>query len=268
MKNVSSSTSLRALALSIALASFALPNDLSGGTISSDEIIIYRSTESSRHVEYFQGYERQEFDEDLGEFVTTQYPGGKHRYSLREQCYVILNLTSGEYRKVRFRTGYLRDRDGRRIRFRELEWQDRDSTPMALFQTGPDDRRNYMILSLLGSGRGLNFGYDDRDDVNTFVHAETLEGRVRVQRIRTDQGVMECLAPSALRGKTGSEQHSTDGGPSDTRRYTSQGNRTLRIDKRLIRAAKDKGSTSLADFQAVVVEFLRSRGYSEGASGA
>ena len=97
----------------------------------------------------------------------------------------------------------------------------------------------------------------------TRVRSETLEGLMKVQRIRTDAGVVECIAPSTVRGNTGEESHNIadEPGGDEQSRGVEAGRKTLRIDKRRIAEAKNAGADSLETFQAAVTDYLESKGY-------
>ena len=250
MKKTPSLAALLTCILSISLHAEWIPNSHAGR--SGDEIVIFRATESSRNTHYFQA-------EGEGE---TYMPGGRSKSGERQTSYVILNLTTGEYREIIYLTYFYRDGEGRRVRVRGYFADDSDHSVPALFETGPQDRRNYLVLSLGGTGDGNNFSFFDHTGIRTEISGETLEGRVRLQRIRTELGIVECLAPSLISGKTNYEEHRVfaDG---RTYRNAEQGRKSLRIDKRRIRDAKDAGADSLATFTDAVIAYLQSRGYEE-----
>ena len=247
MKKLSPSFALFVCTLAAAISIVSLSNARAGAPL-NDDIIIFRSTQSDRSTNWFQ--------------TEGDTPIGKTRRSYRERGYLILNLTTGEYREVSYRTGSVRDQDGKRVK--SYEASDSDLQAQAMFQTGPDDRRNYLILSLIGSGMGENFTFvDPGAAMFTRVRFETLEGLMKVQKIRTDSGVVECIAPSTVRGNTGEESHNIlrEINGDEPCRVFETGRRSLRIDKRLIAEAKNAGADSLETFQSVVTNYLESRGY-------
>ena len=219
------------------------------GAASGDDIIIFQSTHSERYTRYFQ--------------TAVQTPNAKVRGSQRVRGYVILNLTTGDFRQVEYWTETGIGPNGRRVRVKRYRADNTDSNAEAIFQTGPDDRRNYLILSLYGTGKGNNYSFSEstvNDFLYTDVNSETLEGRMRVQRIRTALGIVECMAPSTIRGATGyeSQRSEPDGRQS---RFFYTGRKTLRIDKRRISEAKDQGASSVETFQDLIKAYLESRGY-------
>jgi hypothetical protein len=132
-----------------------------------DDIVIFRSTQSERITRYFQ--------------TSVSTPDAKVREGNRATSYVILNLATGGFRELQYWTETQVDLDGKRSRVKLFRAQRFDGTAEAIFQTGPTDRRNYLILSLYGTGMGNNVSFAQNGNaVTATVTSETLEGVMRV----------------------------------------------------------------------------------------
>ena len=236
---------LTCIASAVVSVSFLL--SAQAGASNSDDIVIFRSTQSDRSTSYFQ--------------TSPSTPDAKVREGNRRTSYLILNLATGEYMEVPYWTETQTDLDGKRFRAKLYFAEGITFNAAAMFQTGPTDRRNYLLLSLYGVGMGNNFSFSQSGNlVSSHVTSETLEGVMRLQRIRTALGIVECIAPSTIRGARGIETQRSEGGAMNERRVTT-GRKTLRLDKRRIREAKDAGASSLGGFQSAVTDYLESKGY-------
>ena len=127
-------TALLSFCLAAVTLAFSHPPSACAGAPTSDDIIIFRAIYVERSIHWYQ----PEGDE----------PIGKNRDSYRERGYLILNLATGEYRTVNYRTDTELDGKRVRVRVKRYEESDGDEQMPAIFQTGPDHRRNYLILSL------------------------------------------------------------------------------------------------------------------------
>jgi len=217
-----------------------------------DDIIVYRSTESQRGLRYREGGAQ---------------PGFKTKGSDKRRSYIVLNMTTGDYREISYFTYDFGRMDGRRVLEKRYRYDRSDMTPASLFESDPEEKKNYLVLSLVGTGGDFNYDYDSNPGgVNISTDIETLDGRVKTQKIRTEAGVVECLAPSKIKGKTALEYENTPNDSGLRARGSFSGKRSLKFDKRLTRDALDAAAHSLEDAVLIVAAFLESKGYEDEAT--
>lgn len=265
---------LKTLALTVALAA-STAMTVSSTFAADDEIVIYRSTNANRCTQYIQPSTYEYFDEELDDFVTGIDPGGRFKYSNRNTSYVIFNKSSGEFREVNYQTTRGYDMEGKRTRTKEYFYStgyaDDASgyTPSSLFETNPASKRNYLVLSLFGTGIDSSHYFEIEttgfgDDTFTGVNTETVAGIIRLQKIRHDLGTLECLVPASLTGEVQRESEDYYAEDDQFIRTYCGGRKSLRLDKARTRDFIDAADVSMKAAEDAVIAYLEGRGYIDG----
>ena len=244
---------LLALAI-IAVTTFATPQ-----VSSASDIVIFRKTESTKYLSYHNAYEA--FGAMGG---VTEVPGGRSKYSLKRRSYIVMNTKTGEYREVRYYTYRERNVITNRLQtIRSFDYDFADRALKDLFETGAEERRNYLVLSFQGTGMGDNYTADSTGDPYYRTAIETLAGIIKLQKFKTHAGVVECFSPSRLSGSHGIEQREEFQNGTEKDRSYGTGKVSLVLDKKRTRTLLEAERVNLAGGVNFVIEFLNSKGYYE-----
>jgi hypothetical protein len=184
-----------------------------------------------------------------------------HRGSNRERAYVIYDRSADTFRLVYY--GRERTYNGAPLeRFRRTDSTDHPFTNA--FETTYENGRDYLVLSMWGTGDGSNHSSDTGGSTIFDSTVETIEGRLKTQRLRTVlDGIVEIRVPSSMKGNGIFEKvdYLTD----STKRTQTIRKSGLRLDKGLTTAVH---GMSLEDAVTSVESSLQSKGYTNLSSGS
>jgi len=252
------------LSLCLAIAAFIANSSLA----SADEIVIYRSVQTEKCVSHYQPTSYEYFDEELGEEVTEEVPGGRSTYRNKTTSYVIVNKTTAEYREITYYDYSYRDKFGKKVKARayylngDYSELDEGSPFSSFFETDPEARKNYLVLSFIGTSESFDTYFTESDGFGAFsaTNTDTLSGVVKTQKFNVDGERVAYLFPSTIKGDNESESESVSSDDGSINRTQCHGKRTLTLDKKRSSATVSELKT-LAEAEAEVMAYLESKGY-------